>query len=50
MKTNKVPIIKIKTKKELKDELAKLIIRYNNKEIEVDVIIALINLIYNKSK
>ena len=47
---NKVPIIKIKTKKELKDELAKLIIRYNNKEIEVDVIIDLINLIYNKPK
>ena len=47
---NKVPIIKIKTKKELKDELAKLIIRYNNKEIEADIVFDLINLIYNKPK
>ena len=41
---NDTKIVKIKTKSELKAELKDLIIRYNKKEIEVDVIIDLINL------
>jgi hypothetical protein len=45
----KIIPIEIRTKKELKAELAKLILRYNNKEVDVDVVIDLINLIYNKN-
>jgi len=42
--------IKPETKKELKVELAKLIVKYNSKEVGVDVVIDLINLIYGKPK
>jgi L-lactate utilization protein LutB len=48
--SNKENIVPIKSKKELKVELAKLIVKYNSKEVEVDVVIDLINLIYGKPK
>ena len=44
---NKPPV---KTKKELKADLAKLIDRYNNKEVVINEMIDLINLIYSKPK
>ena len=42
---NKNKIIKIKTKKELKAELAKLITKYDKKEINADVVFNLIKYI-----
>ena len=46
----KILSYKNKKKKELKVELAKLIVRYNNKEVDVNEVIDLINLIYGKPK
>ena len=43
-------IPRVKTKKELKADLAKLIDRYNNKEVVIKEMIDLINLIYSKPK
>jgi len=48
--SNKENIPPTKSKKELKVELAKLIVRYNNKEVVLNEMIDLINLIYSKPK
>ena len=46
MKANKPPIIKTKTKSELKAELDELIKKYNKKEVDANVVFNLIKYIY----